>query len=366
MSLGELWIDPRDATLRKGPRLEVDASKTWFLSKLALDSTFTSQPPSLEAYHDESAMFEYLSKTLSSRSLIKGASWAVTGSSFYGSGEEIISMLSSGAGSVFDTDDGSVIARWPELDTASRYRFHGVRGIPESAQERVHVMADRSIRFTLMASEVMEVRELELWYGLYTRETWHSLIESWLSQAPLIFDLHGISEEDWGSFAISTSFWLSLDFKELQLDPMKYIEHQDNSFYLFVRPVPSPADHRSVWESWMYGRKCYWSFDPFGLERPVTGTDIGPDIDEKVGIWRVCWDKRTYQMIRKLQILHGFDPATTEFAVSLGYSIFQGASDMDELRRGMPSLFEEGDWEPGEQDEVVVYPRRCTHRQRDA
>ncbi|KAK7021346.1 hypothetical protein VNI00_017449 [Paramarasmius palmivorus] len=147
------------------------------------------------------------------------------------------------------------------------------------------------------------------------------LEKAWLSQAHHVFSAEGDIEHR----CLLAMFHAILDFVD---EPVSQADDTDESaatqIYLFVRAPPKWIKEIDVW---LTGPVSFWTFDENGatqmseltrkrLRLPQVVSGSG-----RVRIW--SWPKYVYDALHAWQVARGFDPATIDFARSLGYPIFE-------------------------------------------
>ncbi|KAK1235399.1 hypothetical protein PQX77_001382 [Marasmius sp. AFHP31] len=194
--------------------------------------------------------------------------------------------------------------------------------------------------------------------------------EAWLSQAVYVFNVLGIPRDRWEGFTmlrdtrIELSLWPDNDDTCVPLDP-----RLEAPRYLFIRPPPRLPDTTPDLAFWLQasaGSLYYWSLDPNGdsvmpeTQRIALGL---PCLYQK--IWPIdvhCWKAEVYDLVRQLQEAKGFDPATTDFARSMGYPIL-GILPRDDNRfeshvegnEELKNVNEPPGWEPMQVDECFNF-----------
>jgi hypothetical protein len=78
------------------------------------------------------------------------------------------------------------------------------------------------------------------------------------------------------------------------------------------------------------GEKYFWSFDALGREMVpgLVRAHLGlPSFAGGIRAYHDVWSLAHYDAIQKLHISEGFDPTTTDFALSLGFPILEVIGD---------------------------------------
>uniref|UniRef100_A0A0W0FLK2 Uncharacterized protein n=1 Tax=Moniliophthora roreri TaxID=221103 RepID=A0A0W0FLK2_MONRR len=272
------------------------------------------------------------------------------------------------AGSLWRRNQRVVIARWTGLAKMTQY----VCGFsyPSAMDERKVIMEDGSIRFEFADCTGFKDRWW-LSYDLFHGGRKLDIQKTWLVQAHSVFSQLGIHEEEWEEYCISDRF--HLHFYHTEEDTCRQVIANTTSgnrpVYLFIRPIPRPSDNGAIWRSWAESEKYFWSFDPSGRERMSEGTRLSlglPCFATEVKYHHSC-DLAIYKVIEKIQLFHGFDPKTTDFARSLGYPLlwhddqFQELEDLASEFTDILELYDNGDCTSKEEsesdEEIVLYPR---------
>ncbi|KAK7060717.1 hypothetical protein VNI00_000448 [Paramarasmius palmivorus] len=141
----------------------------------------------------------------------------------------------------------------------------------------------------------------------------------WLSQAHRIFS-HGTAND------IDEKYGSEHDEPFAQLDDLD----TESPVYLFVQPLPTRV---SEVDAWLNSQVFFWSYDENG------STQIPGYIQRYLDLPKLTltaphillrsWPKYVYDAIHTWQVARGFDPTTSDFARSLGFSTYQAASRED-------------------------------------
>jgi hypothetical protein len=104
-----------------------------------------------------------------------------------------------------------------------------------------------------------------------------------------------------------------------------------NEVYLFLFPanVANPRGHLAVHLP-LETETYYWSFDPEGIEHlPQDSLDkfALPSVSFWAQVWGVHWRQEVYDSIATCHHAKGFDPASQDVAIELGYPLL----DVDRL-----------------------------------
>ncbi|KAG7090113.1 hypothetical protein E1B28_011724 [Marasmius oreades] len=135
----------------------------------------------------------------------------------------------------------------------------------------------------------------------------------WFAQALSVFHAHNISyDEDLSNYKLVEPC-LELT-GTIQKSKRKRQRRQslDTPIYFVILPSPDPVYH--------------WSLDPAG-QTPLT-----PDMCKYLGLpfklslqatsFQESWPTKIYKVVHDYQIVRGFDPASTDFAQSLGFVVY--------------------------------------------
>uniref|UniRef100_A0A0W0G9T6 Uncharacterized protein n=1 Tax=Moniliophthora roreri TaxID=221103 RepID=A0A0W0G9T6_MONRR len=327
----ELWLDPRTGQLSRGPF--VDWSLAWGWFALGLNSNSTSNNPtplSLQAYHDSTAVFNYLIQTLTMDDFLCGIVWF--NRIIYESiaNKDIATVLSSLPGTIYKRTYYEIIARWPGDRKKWYYKLFHQDNVPDTMWKSKVDMDDGSLRFTVLPSDIQSLqdRQFQLYYDLLGE--WNEFAESWLSQAHNVFSQLGICEDEWGEYTILNMFWLNWECQKKH--PM-----QNNSdipankpLYLFIQPIPRPSDSETIWNSWVMGSKYFWSFDSSGHQRMAEHLQVFlelPSFTCWIEVEHLWWNHSAYNVIQQLHVFKGLNPKTLSLTQSLNCSILEVVGD---------------------------------------
>ncbi|KAK7022829.1 hypothetical protein VNI00_016910, partial [Paramarasmius palmivorus] len=324
----QMWVDPRTGALQKGLYMEIPSYQSWSMvgtSENTLSNTDSTHLP-IQTYGDNDIVFEYLTRTSPARTILTGIRFTYLGFIQPLVNEQVISVLSSLPGAIYNRCSRDIIARLPGARERWHYGFWRVQGrIPDGMRESQVVMDDSSVQFTVTSTEIQDLQGIELQYALHPAEEQAILLESWLAQAHCVFSQLGIHEDDWGDYGILGDFLLHLERTSPYKEPNIPL-----NVYLFIQPVPRPSDDEAIWRSWLEGKKYFWSFDPFGREMvpELVRAHLGlPSFASRIVAWHFIWSSAHYNVIRKLHTSEGFDPTTADFALSLCFPILDVVGD---------------------------------------
>ncbi|ESK86384.1 hypothetical protein Moror_4977 [Moniliophthora roreri MCA 2997] len=333
--LGDLWIDPRNGALRIGPFIEISPTRSYSVhSTDTIISTRECAMP-ISTFQDESAITDYLIRTLSAQGFLRGIRYCDRGKEQWLDDQELC-LLSSLPGTIYN-DSLDVVAEWPGVKEGWHYEMCRVTFFPESVVDGQAVMTDGTVRyFSIQEAECIQLR-----YELRPLEARQKLWEAWLSQASHIFSRLRTPQYEYEKYALFDTFWLYLLPEVEEINPVTNVDVSfDTPVYLFVRPVPRPSDEMS-WNEWIRTPKYYWSSDALGQREMSDALRVSlglPTFATQISIWHDSWDERAYMAIDRLQRHHGFDPSTVAFSQSLHYPILEVVGDtlrFEEVLEGM-------------------------------
>ncbi|KAK1221222.1 hypothetical protein PQX77_015981 [Marasmius sp. AFHP31] len=163
---------------------------------------------------------------------------------------------------------------------------------------------------------------------------------AWLSQAAHVFNVLGTPREEWEDYAVLRYIVIFLrlnpdiDHTYTPFDCSQCVGTQINTpeCYLFVLPPPQLPDTSPDLAAWRQAPAeslYYWSLDPTGDSKmpEVQRTALGlPSFHQSIE--PLCplehhWKAEIYDLARQWQEAQGFDPATTDFARSIGEPILE-------------------------------------------
>jgi hypothetical protein len=103
----------------------------------------------------------------------------------------------------------------------------------------------------------------------------------------------------------------------------------ESPIYLFAQPLPTRL---AEVEDWLNSQVFFWSYDENGATQisEYTRRCLGlPKLTLKPHVFLHSWSKYVYDAIHTWQVARGFDPTTSDFARSLGYSILHPVSPVN-------------------------------------
>ncbi|ESK90994.1 hypothetical protein Moror_16392 [Moniliophthora roreri MCA 2997] len=330
LNVGELWIDARTGMLRKGPYLQPlpHGYLNWliggFWSISNIEGHFT--PVSLQAFNKSSTVLEYLASKLPTHDIIRGISGSRLGIGEQLIDEQIISILSSLPGTIYNRHCKEMTARWTDVRKRWRYGLWQVFQFPYAVGGSGVEMEYSLVRFTVMPTDIREMQVGEFQYALYPDDVYGVFTQSWLAQAHSIFGQLGIHKDDWEEYSLCRSFKLVLQRTEGKTDTTALTF----PVYLFIRPIPRPSDSETLWRSWMEGNKYFWSFDDLGNEEISAETRVSlglPSFTSSILLNHLYWNHSAYEAMEWLHRHHGFNPRTTGLVRSLDYPVFETVRD---------------------------------------
>ncbi|KAF9254406.1 hypothetical protein L218DRAFT_886410 [Marasmius fiardii PR-910] len=166
----------------------------------------------------------------------------------------------------------------------------------------------------------------------------------WLAQAYRVFTTLSIPEDEWNDCGLCLHHHWDRYLYMVILDiEVSAPEETNNSLtthngpnlphYLFVRPPPRFSDGFPDISNWRSGKDLYyWSHSPNGIPFPPEHPEMAlskdadvalslPNVVPEVHPLMHTWSLDAYNLMRKLQEAKGFDPTTTDFALSKGYPL---------------------------------------------
>ncbi|KAG7090095.1 hypothetical protein E1B28_011711 [Marasmius oreades] len=192
-------------------------------------------------------------------------------------------------------------------------------------------MPDRATRFRLRGNR----RKIQV----------DSVNESvpWLTQASSVFHAHNISiDEDLSSYKLVFSYFKLRGTLQQSKRKRQRRQSLDTPIYFILRPSSNAVYH--------------WSFDPTG-QTPLT-----PDMCKYLGLpfklslevipLQISWSTKIYKAVRDYQIVRGFDPASTDFAQSFSYPVY----DVVPAEVRFQEIVEEQHEIPADLDDVPSLP----------
>ena len=155
-----MWVDPRTGALQKGLYLEPPHYKFDLL--LSIEDTVPNTHSThllIQTYSNNDTVFEYLTKTFPARTILTGIRFA--SSVFFRplANEQVIPVLSSLPGAIYNRRSRDIIARLPGARERWYYGLWRVQGrIPDGMRESQVVMDDGSMRY-VCKSWVLDVTD---------------------------------------------------------------------------------------------------------------------------------------------------------------------------------------------------------------
>uniref|UniRef100_A0A0W0EYV2 Uncharacterized protein n=1 Tax=Moniliophthora roreri TaxID=221103 RepID=A0A0W0EYV2_MONRR len=329
MDLRKLWINPRTGALCTGPFVQYsfDNSITYSASGFKTNSASSRKPSllSLQAYKDSSTLFTYLTQRLPAQDIIQGIDWSRRGTLERVADEEMSFMLSSLPGTIYRGTQHTIVARWVG-DMKECYYKPVCKGNSPDEMWLVCI-AHNSVRIKTMQSHISHLhnQEFGIYYALHPREEWCKLADSWLLQAHSVLSQYGLREAEWKEHFIAHGFWLYLQCSH-EHSSRRSSNTSTKPVYLFTQPIPHPSDGEGVWNTWVKGKKYFWSFHPSGDEEISEDMQLSlglPSFTSRLEIRHFWWDHNTYNAVQKLHVFNGFNPQTTAFAQSFGLPNFK-------------------------------------------
>ncbi|EEB94172.1 hypothetical protein MPER_07058, partial [Moniliophthora perniciosa FA553] len=121
-----------------------------------------------------------------------------------------------------------------------------------------------SVRFTVSPSDIKYLQDqwLELHYTVYRQG--NEFANAWVTQGHAVFSQLEIHRDKWDKHSLLDSCWLHFQPEAHQAQRRGKIPAADRPIYLFVLRIPQPVDQENVWDSWIKGKKYFWSFDAYG------------------------------------------------------------------------------------------------------
>ncbi|ESK88611.1 hypothetical protein Moror_3109 [Moniliophthora roreri MCA 2997] len=328
VTINDLWIHPSTGELRKGPYVRDSSPRIFGFTADPVPSSGTLQALlPLQSLNDSGVVFSYLVQILNASDILRGICRSSSLTVELVADEEALFMLQSLPGAIYSRGQRDIIGRWLERTESWHYGLWGaweVRGAPEAMRASKIVLDDGSVRFTVTPLDIHHLQALWLRYGLFPGADWNIFADAWLSQAHRVFSQTRIQVDQYDEYSNLRGFWLGFDVERVARAP------NENTLYLFIRPIPRPSDEETIWESWMNGRKYFWSFDSSGHEEISEDVRVSlglPSFTSSVKIAHTWWDLGAYDAIRQLHVFNGFSPTTTDLTQSLHFPVLQVVGD---------------------------------------
>uniref|UniRef100_A0A0W0GA56 Uncharacterized protein n=1 Tax=Moniliophthora roreri TaxID=221103 RepID=A0A0W0GA56_MONRR len=314
MDLCELWICPRTGRLCTGPYVQYSSTTHHYAAwGLATNLITSNEHPflPLQTYSNSNMLFSYLTQMLSSWNIVQGIVWSCNSTSEWVTNKNPVFFLSCLPGTVYSRIHLGIIAQWPGDMREWYYKQQRLVGLPDEMQDSWVEMSDKSIRITLMPSDIQHLQDqvLYIYYDLCPAQEWWDFADSWISQAHSVFSQCG-SQDSLEDYCILNGFWLGLQCKSDQQTFTDGNILTNEPFYLFIQPIPHPSDGETIWNTWVQRPKYLASF-----------------IHIELAVVHNFWDQIGYDAIQQLQMLNGFNSTTTDFAQSLGHQILEVIGD---------------------------------------
>ncbi|KAJ7279271.1 hypothetical protein C8J57DRAFT_131684 [Mycena rebaudengoi] len=157
-------------------------------------------------------------------------------------------------------------------------------------------------------------------------ETEREVQKSWLSQANNIMDKTGLdADEYYLLMALILQFSISSNADEFTLQGTFMADSPTDEVYLFLFPanVANSRGHLAVHLP-LETETYYWSFDPEGTEHlPQDSLDkfALPSVRLRARVAAFHWSQEIYDSIATCHRAKGFDPASQDVAIELGYPL---------------------------------------------
>ncbi|KAK7041820.1 hypothetical protein VNI00_009109 [Paramarasmius palmivorus] len=322
--LREMWIDPSTGWVRKGPYVESSASvnyiAAWFPTGSFSIISDNKRSLTLQEYNAD-VLQKYLLKFLSIHDILQGVRLSAKYTVEWANDGGIISVLSSLPGTIYNGTSLEPIAHWSGYRERCYYVLH--KNSPATTQEHTS-MEDGSVRLTFALADMQDFPTFWLQYLLGPAEEWIDFAVTWLSLAHNIFHQLGINRDEWQDYCGLTFLGLGCECERRET-PQGPIDIQiDTSVYLFIHPIPRPSDDESTWNTWVKGRKYFWSFDPSGKEEISDAEseqrNLGlPSLKIFPFFLNTCWGLEAYDIVQALHTRQGFDPTSTALDRSLDH-----------------------------------------------
>jgi hypothetical protein len=136
---------------------------------------------------------------------------------------------------------------------------------------------------------------------------------------------------------LTLQFSISSNADEFTLQGTFMADSPTNEVYLFLFPanVANPRGHLAVHLP-LETETYYWSFDPKGIEHlPQDSLDklTLPSVSFRAQVRAVQWSQEDYDSIAACHCAKGFDPASQDVAIELGYPLLD-VDRLDDLING--------------------------------
>ncbi|KAJ7279267.1 hypothetical protein C8J57DRAFT_1302759 [Mycena rebaudengoi] len=163
-------------------------------------------------------------------------------------------------------------------------------------------------------------------------ETEREVRKTWLSQANNIMDKVGLDADEYCLLMdLTLRFSISSNADEFTLQGTFMADSPTDEVYLFLFPtnVVNSRGHLAVHLP-LETKTYYWSFDPEGIEHlPQDSLDkfALPSVSFWAQVHTEHWNQEVYDSIATCHRAKGFDPASQDVAIELGYPLL----DVDRL-----------------------------------
>uniref|UniRef100_A0A0W0F361 Uncharacterized protein n=1 Tax=Moniliophthora roreri TaxID=221103 RepID=A0A0W0F361_MONRR len=295
---------------------------------------------SIQTYRDTRAIFDYLTRTVSTLSIIGGIYNACKFYSKEVANQKAVSILTTLAGTIYHKHSQKIIARLPaRVRNRLYYYLKRVKVGSDAMRESLVVMKDGSVQFTFTPMDIQHAADMKLQYSVPNRS---DLRASWITQAHSMFSQLQIHEDKWDEYYMYYGFYLRFKCKRQHSRPQEKTEFTSSgaSVYLFIRPVPQLSDNEEIWRSWAEATKYFWSLDSSGKEEMSEAMQVSlglPSFTSTMCVYYSRHHQSAYKAIKMVHDYHHFDAATTALACSVGFPILEvvGGDDhfevLDEL-----------------------------------
>ncbi|KAJ7198682.1 hypothetical protein C8J57DRAFT_469121 [Mycena rebaudengoi] len=195
-----------------------------------------------------------------------------------------------------------------------------------SPHEGLVILPNGWTRVALADLPIDEECHLLIKHIVLNLETRREVRKTWLSQANNIMDKTGLDADEYCLLMdLTLRFSISSNADEFTLQGTFMADSPTDEVYLFLFPtsVVNSRGHLAVHLP-LETETYYWSFDPEGIEHlPQDSLDkfALPSVSFWAQVLAACWSQEIYDSIATCHRAKGFDPASQDVAIELGYPL---------------------------------------------
>ncbi|KAJ8079959.1 hypothetical protein PM082_016784 [Marasmius tenuissimus] len=351
-----LWIRPETGDICLGPA-GPPLSHPFFIFQREYLGPYPNVPPLPPNVYNNHTLFDYVLKNATNEHVLQAFSDQATRSRLHLSEFVHYRNINHIWSSV--QFDQQTVARFPAPSWILTFRCSSDVEFPHSAKPPETIMEDGRFRLTITNPHI-PISWIQFDTNRDRRISHH---EAWLSQAVYVFNVLGVPREEWEGYTLGDTIMDLYLFSHRGNTQVPLDAQLKPPCYLFVLPPPRLPDTTPDVASWLQAPAeslYYWSLDPNGdsvmpeTQRVALGLPLYYQnvIPLELGQWKA----EVYDLVRQWQEAKGFDPATTDFARSMGYPIVEILPQDDDRFESKVEVDEDANteppgWEPMQVDE---------------